>query len=397
MEFSLLFLFFFVIINMIELCRNLQRKFLQNLRIIAVRRDNMDRKEDIVTMLEQNLDPAFLVKDNIIMQVNTSASRLLIDEGSSVLDLLATGAQEYADFQGGYLALTLNLGGQGCNASVTRLENYDLFVLQHEADQAELQSMALAAQELRNPLSTIMTIADRFFPLISEQSDPNASRQIAKINRGLFQMLRIVSNMSDAYRYSLDSSTRLEVRDISGIINELFESILPLMDYTGITLRYDSLNEPLFCLVDSEKLERAVHNILSNALKFTPAGSTIEAKLTRRKNMLYLTVQNSGADTDEFSPATFYQHYRRQPGLDDSRFGIGLGMVLIQSAAAVHGGTVLLEKTPENGTRITMSMALRQSTDPNVRASILRVDYAGERNHRLLELSDVLPEDLYRK
>lgn len=352
-------------------------------------------ERDIVTMLEQNLDPAFLVKDNIITQVNTSASRLLIDAGTSVTELLATGAQEYAEFQGGYLALTLTVGGQSCNASVTRLEDCDLFVLHHEADQAELQSMALAAQELRNPLSTVMSIADRFFPLISEQNAPDASAQIAKLNRGLFQVLRIVSNMSDAYRYSLDSSTRLEVRDISSIINELFEGILPLMDYTGIALKYDGLSEPLYCLVDSEKLERAVHNMLSNALKFTPAGSTIEAKLSKRKNMLYLSVQNSGADTDDFSPANFYQQYRRQPGLDDSRFGIGLGMVLIQSAAAAHGGTVLLEKTPENGTRITMSMALRQSTDPNVRASIIRVNYAGGRNHRLLELSDVLPADLY--
>ncbi len=355
----------------------------------------MEQIENIVTMLDQISDPAFLVRDGIITQTNPSASRFLLESGSCVAPLLATGAQEYAEFCSGCLSLTLKLGDHLCSASVTRLSDCDLFVLSHEEDQAELQSIALAAQELRNPLSTVLSVTDRLFPLIGEQQDPVALEQIAKINRGLFQILRIVSNMSDAYRYSQDSSTRFETRDVCDIVNELMSGLIPIVDFTGIKLKYTGPTKPIFCLVDSEKLERAVHNIISNALKFTPVGGTIDAQLTQRKNILYLTVENSKADVPGLSPANFYRQYRRQPGLDDSRFGIGLGMVLICSTAAAHGGTVLLEKTPLGGTRITMSIALRQSTDPHVRESILRVDYAGERDHRLLELSDSLPADLY--
>lgn len=355
----------------------------------------MERTNEILTMLDQIPDPAFLVHSGIIQQVNPSASRLLISVGSSVAELLATGSQEYSEFREGYLALTLKLGAQQCSASVTRLNDSDLFILNQEQDLFELQSMALAAQELRNPLSTIVSVTDRLFPLMAEQNDPEALEQISKINRGLFQMLRIVSNMSDAYRYCQDSSARFETRDVTAIFSELFADVIPLVSYTGISLSYEGVKEPIFCLVDSEKLERAVHNIISNALKFTPAGGTIEAKLTRRKNMLYLSVENSRSNVPGLSPANFYRQYQRQPGLDDSRFGIGLGMVLIHGAATAHGGTVLLEKTQEGSTRITMSIALRRSTDSNVRESILHVDYAGERDHKLLELSDSLPPSCY--
>ena len=355
----------------------------------------MEHTEDIVMMLDQISDPAFLVRDGIITQVNPSAAQLLIDTGSSIQNLLATGVQEYADFQDGYLALTLKLGTQPCNASVTRLENCDLFVLNHQQDQAELQSMALAAQELRTPLSAVLSTASRLFPLIGAQSDKETLDQVAKINRGLFQMLRIISNMSDAYRYSQDSSSRFETRDVCSFVQELFTNLIPLMEYTKINLRYDGPQQPIYCLADSEKLERAIHNIVSNALKFTPAGGSIDAKLTQRKNMLYLTVENSGSDAPGLSPASFYQQYQRQPGLSDSRFGVGLGMVLIHATATAHGGTVLLEKTPNGGTRITMSIALRQRTDHNVRESIIRVDYAGGYDHRLLELSESLQADLY--
>ena len=73
-------------------------------------------------------------------------------------------------------------------------------------------------------------------------------------------------------------------------------------------------------------------------------------------------------------------------------------MVLIRSAAAAHGGTVLLDRTKEGLNRLTMTLSIRQSTDTMVRtpAYIPHPDYAGERDHRLLELSDVLPAEFYK-
>lgn len=357
----------------------------------------MEHTEEMVMMLNQIPSPAFFVQNGIIIETNPPAQGHMVHAGDSVYDLLNTGVQEYADFHSGCLYLTVNICGRKNSASVTRMDQYDLFVLEHEDDMAELQSMALAAQELRAPLSTVMTMADRLFPLIGEQNNEEAEDQVSRINRGLYQMLRIISNMSDAYRYAQEMPARFEIRDICSILDEVFLESAPLIQHTGIDLHFENLNERIFGLVDAEKLERAVHNILSNALKFTPTSGKIDARLTRRKNMLYLTVQNNCAHASATAPAHFYNQYLRKPGLGDSRFGIGLGMVLIHSAAAAHGGTVLLETTPENCTRITMSIAIRQSNDPKVRASIIQVDYAGERDHRLVELSDSLPANLYRK
>ena len=81
----------------------------------------MEGTNEILTVLDQIPDPAFLVRNGIIQQVNPSASRLLINAGSSATELLATGSQEYSKFREGYLALTLKLGAQLCSASVTRL------------------------------------------------------------------------------------------------------------------------------------------------------------------------------------------------------------------------------------------------------------------------------------
>jgi K+-sensing histidine kinase KdpD len=139
-----------------------------------------------------------------------------------------------------------------------------------------------------------------------------------------------------------------------------------------------------------------VYNLLSNAVKFTPRGGYIDAKLTRRGTKLYLTVQDSGSGVDPKVRGNVYSRYLRQPGVEDGRFGIGLGMVLIRSAAAAHGGTVLMEHPEGLGARITMTMTIRQSSG-SLRSNILKVDYAGERDHGLIELAESLPSKLYEK
>ena len=69
--------------------------------------------------------------------------------------------------------------------------------------------------------------------------------------------------------------------------------------------------------------------------------------------------------------------------------------MLVRSAAASHGGAVLIDQPEGGGARVTMTIAIRQSTSGTLRSPILRVDYAGERDHALVELSDVLPAQCY--
>ena len=91
-----------------------------------------------------------------------------------------------------------------------------------------------------------------------------------------------------------------------------------------------------------------------------------------------------------------FSGFLREPGIADGRFGIGLGMVLIRSTASAHGGTVLIDHPTDSGTRITMTLDIRRTAGNSLSSSILKVDYTGERDHGLIELSDVLPPEIYK-
>ena len=356
----------------------------------------MEQKQDKLAMLDLIIRPAFCVENGVIVRLNKAAEGLLLEAGTPVRSLLATGETEYAEFNGGCLYLTLALAGISQGASVVRIDGFDVFLLEDDGDQAELKAMALAAQNLREPLTGIMIMAERLFPALEKLDDPAVSEQAARINRGMFQMLRILGNMSDAGRYRNAAFFRKETLDITALMGDLFGKMALMCSHAGIELRFTNLRERIYCLADSEILERAVYNILSNALKFTPKGGHIDASLTRKGTRLYMTVQDSGCGIPESQRGNVYSRFLRQPGLEDSRQGIGLGMVLIRSAATAHGGTVLIEQPQDQGMRITLTLEIRQSRDTLVRSPGLRVDYAGEWDHSLIELSESLPASLYR-
>ena len=353
----------------------------------------MEQRNNAAGLLDLMARPAFCVTGGSITRVNAQAAAVHIVPGTQIGPLLLTGAEEYAALESGCLYLTLSVEGQRMGASVTRLEGFDVFCLEELADSRELQAMALAAQKLRTPLNTVMLTAQRLFPVSAQSDDPAAAEQVSQINRGLLQILRVINNMSDAGHYAA-SPARLETLNIVAVLDEIFAKAAALVEHTEIRLAYQGYPETIYCLTDRESLERAVLNMISNAMKYSRPGDTIRAGLTRRGRKLYLTLEDTGSGIPDGLRGDVFTRYRRQCGMEDNRFGIGLGMVLIRAAAAAHGGTVLVDQPGDSGTRITMSLAIRQGST-QVRSAILPVDYACEWDHGLMELSEFLPLSLY--
>lgn len=354
-----------------------------------LRRPVMENQKENSTMLNMIIRPGFRVRDNRITEANQAAQALLLTPGTDVRSLLLTGEEEYAAFQGGCLWLKLSIFSQSFGASVRRMDGADLFLLDQESDDGALRALALAARELREPLANIMLAAKSLVP-----EDPGSREQAARLSRGLHQLLRIVGNMSDA---GTAAASRQEIRDIGSVFAEIFEKAGVMVEQTGVHLSYQGLSETVYCLADADQLERAVLNTLSNAIKFTPKDGSISASLTRRGRMLRLSIQDTGSGIAENILGNLFSRYLRQPGIEDSRYGIGLGLVLIRSAAASHGGTVLIDRPEGTGTRITLTLAIRQNSDGMLRSPAMRVDYTGEWDHCLTELSECLPLSAYEK
>ena len=351
----------------------------------------MENQNNIMGMLDLILRPAFCVQDGSIVYANRQAQNLGIAVRTPISELLVTGTEEYATLKNSCLYLMLRVANSTFGASVTQVDKLNVFVLEPEQIQPELQALALAARELREPLSNLMVSADRLLPTLDD-TDETAQKQAANINRSLHHILRLLDNMSDSARYAEEQMPRQEYRNVSALIGEFFESATNLVANAGVTLRFANHPSEIRSMVDVEKLRRAVFNLISNAVKFTPKGGHIDAKLTRHNNTVYLTIADNGEGIPKEQLSSLYFRYLRPSCVEDSRHGIGLGMVIVKAAATAHGGTVLIEQPPEGGTKVTLTLAVRPQTDGNFRSPFgLTIDYTGGRDRSLVELADLLP------
>ena len=345
----------------------------------------MEQENIITTMLALIERPAFCVHDRTITHANQSARQMMLTPGLEITSLLGSNERSYSEFSGGNLSLTVTVASTAFAAQVTRVCDRDIFVL--NSDNSELRAIALAAQHLRNPLNNILAITD------SLQNTPD-SQAVGHLQKGLHQLHRIISNMSDSYRYQQRSAVRMETTNITSVFAECIETISTYLSACGIHLQYTGLAKTVLCLADRELLERAVYNLFSNAAKFSAPGSTLAASLQQNGNVLSFMLSDQTFPSDDHASA--FNRYLREPGIEDSRNGIGLGMALVRAAAACHGGTVLIDHTEEHGTRITMTISVTQNPQSMVRSHIqLPVsDYTGNRERALLELSEILPANV---
>lgn len=347
----------------------------------------MEKNKELRDWLNLLIRPGFYVEEGRITQVNAAAQGLLLEPGMDIGPLITSGLESYRNFQTGCLYVQLTLSGMAFHGCVTKDQAADVFILDADAGDTALQALSLAARELRAPLSAVM----HGVQAMREENNPQA----AALNRGLYQLLRLVGNMSDAGR--TPGNARMETADLTAFFDELFEKTAVFAQAAGIRLEYQGLSKPLLYLADRELLERAVLNLLSNAFKFTPKGGTVRVTLFAGGTSLRLSVWDSGPGIAQEIQGNLFSRYLRQPGIEDSRFGLGLGMVLVRSAAAAHGGAVLIDQPEGWGTRVTITVALRREKAEVLRSPTMRIDYAGERDHALTELSDCLPVSLYKK
>ncbi len=341
------------------------------------------------SMLDLMLRPAFSVEDGIVTHINTAAGSYLLSPGTDIREHILSGRAEYAEFTGGCLYVTMLLGCQQLGVSIVKMGGQDIFLPEQPESTAELRAMALAAKELRDPLAGILAVTDRLFPALSASEN---QEHTAMINRRLMQLLRMVTNMSDAFRYSQSGQGRLEYLDASALFADIAEKTAHLLESAGLQVRYTGLSEPVYTLADPERLERAAYNILSNAAKFSQG--VIDVSLTQKGQRLCLSVSHPAENAGDL--AGIFTRFQREPMVEDSRYGMGLGMVLVRATAALHAGAVLVDQPEAGCVRTTLTLSVRQSRETELRSPVMRIDYAGEWDHGLLELSDSLPSKLYQ-
>lgn len=338
----------------------------------------MEISNNALRMLSLMERPAFIAAEGRILSVNTPAEQYHLREGMALDTLLKKNMAQYEALAEGCLSIAITVGEDSLQTTVQKMDGFDLFLLEPKEDAIQLRTLAMAAQQLRIPLASLINSLEGV-------SNPQAARSAHQLHRA-------VCNMSDAMRYRNYRKPDLNMQEVHGFITSVVESVTAYAEAAGVKITYTGLNTDLYCLIDQELLERAILNLISNSVK---AGSSqIDVKLTRQKRTLSLSIQDNGKGVPTHLRSQMFSRFRRDPGLYNTGYGLGLGMVIIQAAASAHNGTVLMEHRPSGGLHTTLTLSIMEG-ESAFRSPALKIDYLGGMDHTLTELSDVLPDTNY--
>lgn len=193
------------------------------------------------------------------------------------------------------------------------------------------------AHELRTPISNLRTHTE---VILAKKRDPEVYQENLTSN---LEELNRLSGIIDGMLFLAKSDHGLVVPDaaeldLGAVIGKLFEYYEWLAEDKGIRLQVSG-NASVFA--DSVMIDRVVSNLLSNALRYTPAGGTVEVAILDYGRRVELRVENPGPEIGpQHLQRIFDRFYRVDPARREGTGNAGLGLAIARSLMQAHGGTI---------------------------------------------------------
>lgn len=217
---------------------------------------------------------------------------------------------------------------------------------------AQEEFVASVSHELRTPLTSILGYLD--LALADESLSPEVTASLEIALRNSERLLGLVSDLLSV----ASGITKMQRRpvDVAEIVQAGIRSAAPKARANRVELRPD-LPASLVAEVDAKRLAQVVDNLVSNAVKYTPGGGTVEVALWAEQETVHLRVSDTGIG---MSPAeqekVFTKFFRARGAVASAVPGVGLGLVITKNIVEAHGGSLSFVSAPGEGTVFSASL-----------------------------------------
>ena len=218
--------------------------------------------------------------------------------------------------------------------------------------------LAVLTHDMRTPLTSIKGYSSilRDRELAREQQV-----KIAKIIlRSEENLLEIVNNILDIEKLQSGSPILLERSnfDLALLVRTTAESIAALAMEKNITLYQKEVPQPVVISADEKKIERILLNLVSNAIKYTPEGGTVNIETGMKGRHAFVNVQDNGYGIPEDELPHIFDRFRRVKGHQSKAVGTGLGLAIVKSLIEAHDGEIFVTSTVDVGSTFTIKLPL---------------------------------------
>jgi signal transduction histidine kinase len=222
------------------------------------------------------------------------------------------------------------------------------------------------AHELRTPLTAVRTSVGLLLEPTARPTEEQRHALLESIERNAERMQRLITDLLDLSRFRA-GSIPLQLRRFRAhaLAQSVLESIAPLAEKADVKLELaSSVPEGHEVYGDRRRLEQALLNLVSNAVRFSPRGAIVIVGIARAGQTTKWTVTDSGPGIPQEDQARLFERFfvgRSDTGA--ARDGVGLGLPTALAIAQAHGGTIEVDSTVGRGSTFTLAVPSRGPDD----------------------------------
>ncbi|UII76898.1 ATP-binding protein [Flagellimonas sp. HMM57] len=223
-------------------------------------------------------------------------------------------------------------------------------------EQLRQELIANISHDLRTPLSVIQGYIETLHMKDAELSSEERGEYLKIISKSSERLSKLISQL---FEYSKLEANQIQPEKEPFLISELANdihrnySILAEQKNIDLQLAMDS-NVPLV-FADISLVERAIQNLMDNALKFTPKGGKVIVKIKTEDDHVEITIKDSGPGIQKDNQALIFERYR-QTKAGKEKEGAGLGLAIVKKIMEIHDSSVTVLSKPNEGTSFSFSL-----------------------------------------
>lgn len=227
-----------------------------------------------------------------------------------------------------------------------------------EASRLKEEFLATVSHELRTPLNAVVGWSRL---LQSGQLDADGvAHAVEVIERNAASQRQIIEDLLDVSRI-VSGKLRINTQpiDLLLIIHGAIDAIQPAAEAKQIKIATHVAAPDAIVRADSERMQQVFWNLLANAVKFTPAGGTVDVYLERNGSLAEIRIEDTGPGVPpEFLPRIFERFSQADGSSTRKHGGLGLGLAIVRHLVELHGGTVSATNRDEGGAVLSVKLPI---------------------------------------
>jgi len=213
--------------------------------------------------------------------------------------------------------------------------------------QAQMTFLGGVAHDLRNPLN-VLRIAVSAHDSGRPVTEARTRKTLEIVARQTAHLERMVGDFLDMARIEAgDLELKPELHDLRKLVREAVEPFAEQSQRHPLELEVEGEAAMVRC--DALRVEQAVVNLISNAVKYSPAGGTIKVGVTAGRGEVVVSVRDVGVGMDEAEVRRIFEPFTRVGLARESIPGAGLGLYIVRKIVLAHAGRIEVESTPGRG------------------------------------------------